>query len=59
MRCNKCYNQLLELWSKDKKAIWLACPKCDKPELDQMKQLKLEADINRVMGIKSTRPDTI
>ena len=49
MRCNKCGSSLLELWSKDKGSIWLACPKCDKPELDQMKQQKLEADIDKVM----------
>ena len=51
-RCNKCGGQLLELWDKGKTAIWIACAVCDKPELDEMKRLKMEDDIDKVMGIR-------
>jgi len=52
MNCPHCGGKLLELWDKDKRSIWIACPICDKPELDEMKRLKLEDDIDKVMGVK-------
>lgn len=52
-RCDKCSSQLLELWNKGKTSVWLACPSCDRVELNTMRQRKLNADVDKAMGIKS------
>ena len=39
-RCTNCGSKLLELWSKGKIVFWLACPVCDKQELDYFKQVQ-------------------
>ena len=52
MKCNICGSQLLELRDKEKTAVWFACPVCDKAELSSMRQVKVGADIEKVMGIK-------
>jgi len=51
-RCDKCGGQLLELWDREKTAVWIACAVCDKPELDDMKRRKMADDVDKIMGIK-------
>ncbi len=54
-RCTKCGGELLELWSEDKISVWIACALCDKTELDGMRRIKLEDDIDKVMGFRGKK----